>query len=318
MRRLHAPLLLLAAACAGATTPQRIPVPPGATVRAIADSLAAHRIIRWKALFRWRARLAHADRDIKAGVYEIAPGTSTAKILHALRTGDGVHFRVTLPAGGTIVDLARSAEHALGIPSESTLAAARDTAIRREFHVPGPSVEGWLLPETFEFMGFANGRDVVRRFAEARRSGWDSAWTTEAAHEGLTPADVLSLASIVEAEALDSTDVPLIAAVYRNRLRMHMALQADPTIQYAYLLEQGARKPRLYDKDYLLDSPWNTYRNPGLPPGPIGNPTRAAIEAVLHPANVPYVYFVAGPDGKHVFSRTYAEHLRSIRRVRGG
>jgi UPF0755 protein len=95
-----------------------------------------------------------------------------------------------------------------------------------------------------------------------------------------------------------------------------MPLQADPTIQYAYLLETGQRKSRLYNKDYTLVSPWNTYTHAGLAPGPIGNPTDASIEAVLDPPNVAFLYFVAGPDGKHVFSRTYAEHLAAIRRVR--
>jgi UPF0755 protein len=95
-----------------------------------------------------------------------------------------------------------------------------------------------------------------------------------------------------------------------------MPLQADPTIQYAYLLRDGRRKPRLYNKDYALTSPWNTYLHPGLPPGPIGDPGNAAIDAVLDPPKVTYLYFVAGPDGKHIFSQTYAEHLAAVRKAR--
>ncbi|HKG32694.1 MAG TPA: endolytic transglycosylase MltG, partial [Gemmatimonadales bacterium] len=108
------------------------------------------------------------------------------------------------------------------------------------------------------------------------------------------------------------------AGVYRNRLRIGMALQADPTVQYAISLKRGKRKTRLFEKDYQFNSPYNTYLNPGLPPGPVNSPSRRSIEASLYPADVRYLYFVAGPDGRHVFSRTYGEHLRAIRRLRQG
>jgi UPF0755 protein len=107
-----------------------------------------------------------------------------------------------------------------------------------------------------------------------------------------------------------------IAGVYRNRLRIGMALQADPTVQYAIALATGKRKPRLYEKDYQFPSPYNTYLHPGLPPGPVNSPGRRSLEASLYPAPVPYLYFVAGPDGRHLFARTYAEHLRNIAKVR--
>jgi UPF0755 protein len=109
-----------------------------------------------------------------------------------------------------------------------------------------------------------------------------------------------------------------IAGVYHNRLRIGMALQADPTVQYAIFLATGKRRPRLFTRDYQFRSPYNTYLHPGLPPGPVNSPSRRSIEASLYPAKVPYLYFVAGPDGRHVFSRSYNEHLRSIARVRQG
>ena len=158
----------------------------------------------------------------------------------------------------------------------------------------------------------------MHRFLQARSDTWDSSWDARAKSAGLDRRGLMTLASIVEAEAGVPGDRPLIAAVYRNRLRLKMPLQADPTIQYGYEVRSGERKGELYNKDYLLDSPWNTYRHPGLPPGPIGNPSNEAIEAVLDPAKVGYLYFVAGADGKSVFASTYAEHLRNIRRIRGG
>jgi UPF0755 protein len=309
-------VLLLSACGGGSDTVQRIAVPPGATVRAVADSLAAHHLIASTTWFRFRARTARIDRSLKAGIYEFQPGASVTAILRALKTGDALHFRVTLPEGSTLFDLARNAESELGIPRDSLLAAAADSSLRTRYQVDAPSVEGWLLPETFDFNGFTTAVELLDRFLAARQASWKPEWDVGARRAGLSRKDLLTLASIVEGEAKVPTDRPLIAAVYRNRLRKGMPLQADPTIEYAYLLRDGQRKPRLYNKDYALESPWNTYRHPGLPPGPIGNPTTESIEAVLDPPNVAFLYFVAGPDGKHIFSRTYAEHLAAIRRVR--
>jgi UPF0755 protein len=127
---------------------------------------------------------------------------------------------------------------------------------------------------------------------------------------------LVTLASIVEGEARADDERETIAGVYRNRLRIGMALQADPTVQYAISLKRGKRKSRLFEKDYQFKSPYNTYLNPGLPPGPVNSPSRRSLEAALHPAQVHYLYFVAGPDGRHIFSRTYTEHLRAVRKVR--
>jgi len=317
-RRAVALLLILLIGCSSAGTVERVPIPPGSTLRSIADSLASHRVIRSRNWFRLRARLAHIDRDAKAGIYEFPRGTSIATVLRALKSGSALQFRITLPVGGTLFDLARNAQERLSIPRESILVAARDSALLRRLGVPGPSAEGWLLPESFDFGGFDRASEVIARFVSAREHGWDATWDARAKSAGLDRATLLTLASIVEAEAKLPDDRPLIAAVYRNRLRLGMPLQADPTIEYAYLLENGERKGRLYTVDYQLDSPWNTYRRQGLPPGPIGNPSREAIESVLSPASVPYLYFVAGPDGRSVFATTYSEHLRNIRNARPG
>lgn len=315
-RRLIATVLLMG--CGGATsgTMQRVAIPPGSTVPTVADSLAAHQLIGSASWFRFRARVARIDHRLKAGIYEFPPGASITTILRMLRDGNTLHFRVTLPEGGTLFDLARNIEAQLGISRAALLEAAKDSSLRARYNINAPSIEGWLLPETFEFNGFTNAGEVLDRFLAARRARWKPAWDTLATRAGLSRRDVLTLASIVEAEALIPTDRPLIAAVYRNRMQKGMPLQADPTIEYAYLLRDGQRKPRLYNKDYALASPWNTYQHPGLTPGPIGNPTSESIAAVLDPPKVTFLYFVAGPDGKHIFSRTYAEHLANVRRVR--
>ncbi len=287
-------------------------VPPGASVRQVGDSLVAHGLITSRPLFRFRARLARVDRSLKPGIYRIPAGTGIGDILDILTNGTALTFRLTLPEGATIFDLARHAEARMAIPADSLLAAARDTLLLQRSAIDGPSVEGWLLPETFDFGGFSSARDVVQRFLDGRLQRWDSTWDARAASVGLDRVELLTLASIVQAEARHDEELPLIAAVYRNRWRIGMALQADPTIQYGYLVRDGARKPRLFYSDYEVDSPWNSYRHPGLPPGPIGNPGREAIEATLSPAQVPYLYFVARPDGYHSFSATYAEHQRAV------
>ncbi|HEY3933872.1 MAG TPA: endolytic transglycosylase MltG [Gemmatimonadales bacterium] len=306
-------LLLALPACGPSTSLERVPIPPGSSLRAAADSLKAHGVIWSTTYFRMRARWVHADRSVKAGVYQLPRHAPIPVILHALAIGDAMHFRITLPQGGTIIDLAHAAGR-LGISTDSILAAAHDSSLLHRLGIDGPSAEGWLLPETFEFGQFDSARTVITRFATARLSSWDANWDVQAKAQGLDRRELLTLASLVEAEAANPADRALIAAVYRNRLKRGMPLQADPSIEYSYLITSGARKGRLSDVDYRLDSPWNTYLHPGLPPGPIDNPSRDAIEAVLAAPRVPYLYFVAGGDGRSHFATTYPEHLRNIRR----
>jgi UPF0755 protein len=309
---------LLLAGCGGvpAGPPVDIDVPPGSSLSSVAESLSARGVIAHPTWFRLRGRLAGLDRRLQPGRYRFVPGAGDQQILDRLARGDALVVNLTLPEGATLWDLARAAEKRLGLPRDSIWAAARDAGLRREFDIPGATVEGWLLPETFGFGRYATARDVVRRFVAARRDDWPADWQARADAAGLDRAGVLSLASIVEAEAQVADELPMIAAVYRNRLRIGMPLQADPTIQYAFLIDSGTRRPRLFNRDYGYPSPYNTYLHPGLPPTPIGNPSRAAIDAVLTPAVTTALYFVARGDGRHQFASSYSEHLRNIRRVR--
>lgn len=295
---------------------ERITIPPGATVSAIADSLADHGVISSPRWFRLLSRIGGYDRRLQSGPYELVRGQGARSALKALTGGHAVLSRFTVPEGFTLLDIADAAEKSLGIPKAQFLVLTRDTVLLREFGVAGPSFEGYLKPETYFFAAGVGPDVVVPALAQAARRDWDSAWAARAAAQGLDRAASLTLASLVEGEARVDGDRPLVAAVYRNRLRLGMPLQADPTVQYAIELATGQRKTRLYEKDYEFESPYNTYLRPGLPPGPVGAPGRKSIEAVLNPAPVPFLYFVAGPDGAHVFTTTYAEHLRAIRRLR--
>lgn len=317
-RLLVSALLMLLTACGSVPDgpPVRIGVPPGSALGTVAESLQARGVIANPGWFKLVGRLKGTHRRIQPGIYEFTPGMSNGEILERLAAGDAVRLNLTLPEGGTLWDLARNAERQLDVPRDSIWAAARDSALRAEFGIPGATVEGWLKPETYAFGGYDDARDVVRRFLAERRDAWPADWQARADAADLDREEVLILASIVEAEAFLAEELPRIAAVYRNRLRLGMPLQADPTIQYAFLIDRGERKSRLFNRDYAYQSPYNTYLHAGLPPTPIGNPSDAAIEAVLSPADVRDLYFVARGDGSHVFARSYAEHLRNIRNVR--
>jgi UPF0755 protein len=309
-------LTLAACGTAAEGDPVRIGVPPGSALSSIGDTLVARGVLTSDTWFKLLGRVQGIDRSLRPGYYDVRPGSTAAELLDQFRRGDEVRFRITLPEGGTVWDFARAAERGLGIPADTILALVRDPEIRQEFGIEAPTVEGWLHPDTYFFGGYATPREVVRRFLIARRDAWSDDWQQRATAAGLSKTQVVILASIVEAEARLQEELPRIAAVYRNRLRIGMPLQADPTIQYAFLLDRNRREPRLFNRDYSYQSPYNTYLVSGLPPTPIGNPSDAAIEATLSPIESNELYFVARGDGGHVFAATYTEHLRNIRRIR--
>jgi len=317
-RALSLGILVLGCSAPPAGQPtERVTIPPGASFAAITDTLVRRGILESPRWFRLAARAGKGDRRIKSGTYDLPVGASAWWILRTLETGRSVLTRITVPEGLTVADLAVVAEQQLGIAADSITAAARDSGLLREFGVAAPSFEGFLRPETYFVPLTVTARELIRHMAEGFRADWDSSWDRRAAEYGLTRTGFVTLASIVEGEARVAEERPVIAAVYLNRLRIGMPLQADPTVQYAIQQRTGERKPRLLLKDYEIESPYNTYRISGLPPGPVGLPGRAALEAVASPADVPWLFFVAADSGRHVFSRTYAEHLRAIRRIRG-
>lgn len=310
--------LALLGACAGTNpTPERVTLPPGATFGAVADTLAAHRVIAHPRLFKVIARVRGVDRAVQAGVYQFPPGTTPWKVLDVLAKGAAVSQKFTVPEGLTILDVAALAAERLGLREDSVVAAARNgTAASAVLGFPVKSFEGFLQPETYSLPVAVRSDELLRIMAEGFKAGWEPGWSARLDSIGMTQLQLVTFASIVEGEARADDERETIAGVYHNRLRIGMALQADPTVQYAITLATGKRKPRLYQKDYQFPSPYNTYLHPGLPPGPVNSPSHRSIEAALHPAKVPYLYFVAGPDGRHVFARTYAEHLRNIAKVR--
>ena len=314
-----APLLLaLLAACGpGPSTPlERVTIPAGTSLGQVAESLAAHQVIESRRWFRTLARLRGVERSVKAGVYEFRRGSGAWRALSALNKGAVVAIRFTAPEGLTVWDLADLAEDQLGVPSDSVLLAATDTGFARTLGIPGESLEGYLLPETYLVSAGSSSRELVAMMVREFLRQWQPAWDQRLDTLHISRRALLSLAAIVEAESGHEDERPMVAGVYWNRLRLGMPLQADPTIQYAIEARTGDRKPRLYYKDLAIPSPYNTYLHPGLPPGPINSPGIGSIRAALYPDSVPYLYFVAGMDGRHIFSRTLAEHARAVAMAR--
>ncbi|HEX7119611.1 MAG TPA: endolytic transglycosylase MltG [Longimicrobiales bacterium] len=292
----------------------RVRVPRGASFSAVTDSLSKKGIIRAPTLFRVYARLTGADRNIKPGTYGFRKGTGWKRVLDDLHAGRILRIRLVIPEGWDLRKIAPRVAAVTGLPADSVFAAISDPAAAERYGVPGPTLEGYLYPATYIFPVDGPLDAVLRRLTTEYRRRWTPARQARADSIGMTEREVVTLASIVEKEAKVWDEMPLIAAVYHNRLRIGYPLQADPTVQYAL----GEHQTRLLYAhiDSVADNPYNTYRHPGLPPGPIASPSERALDATLYPADVNYLYFVARPDGRHVFTRSLAEHNRAKAAVR--
>lgn len=291
--------------------PLTVTVPPGATWSVAVDSLTARGIVRSRLLFTAAARLRGVPDNLKSGVYAFRPGEHFRIIFDALTTGRGVEQRLVVPEGLMLREVAALVEDELSIPADSFIAAATDPALLARLEIPAASLEGYLYPETYHVPVGVTAASLARLMTDEFETRWKPSWTRRLDTIGLTAHEIVILASIVEGEARHADDRPLVSGVYHNRLKRGMPLQADPTVIYAL----GERR-RLFEVDYQVDHPYNTYQFRGLPPGPIGNPGEASMAAALYPADVPYLYFVARPDGTHMFSRTLAEHEQARRQVR--
>ena len=317
LRRLGLVLLLGAAAACGGEPhgpPVRFTVPEGTGLSAVSDTLASREIIGSPLFFRLYTQVKGSAGSIKPGVYEVRAGTSWSEILDKLVSGDIVRESLVIPEGWTATQIGERIASLAGIPADSVLPLLLDTAAAREHGVPGPTLEGYLYPATYLLPVGISAPRVVDAMVNRYQSVWTPELRALADSAGLSEREVVTLASIVEKEAKRWTERDTIAAVYRNRLRIGMPLQADPTVQYAL----GAHQTRLLYAHIrnVADNPYNTYTHAGLPPGPIASPSEGSIRAVLRPATADYLYFVARPDGTHQFTRSLAEHNAAKNRIR--
>jgi UPF0755 protein len=293
-------------------TSRAVTIPAGATLSSAADSLHRVGLIRSTQLFRLYAKVTGRERAIKAGRYRFACDDATWNgMLDRLALGPDER-RLTVPEGYRLTEIVPLIAKAVGAREDSVWAAVRDTALRRELDVPTPDLEGYLFPDTYYLTHGTPAIDVVRTMVRRFEQVWQDEWNARLQALAMNRHDIVTLASIVEKEARLDEERPVIAAVYHNRLRDGMPLQADPTVQYA----RGQHTNRVLYRDLEIESPYNTYRNAGLPPGPIAAPGRASLEAALQPADVPYKFFVAHPDGHHEFRVTFREHTEARAAIR--
>ena len=282
----------------------------GESFTAVVDTLDARGVLRSRTMFMIVSRILGGADKTQVGKYILRSGISNMDLCQMLRSGRGNQLiQVTVPEGYRIRAQARIFSKALGIDSSRYARLAFDPAFARSVGVDRGGLEGYLLPETYEFSWEQDERDILRREVESFQRYFTDTLRERCREYGWDVHQAVTFASIVEGEAVLDEERPIISGVYHNRLRKGMRLEADPTIQY--VLEDGPR--RLLYADLKSDSPYNTYRFPGLPPGPVNNPGKASLRAALYPEGNGYLFFVANGRGGHWFARTYEEHLHFVR-----
>jgi len=317
--RLCLALLCALAACSSPQTPAyqstadriMVIIPRGATYYQALDSLESRGVIESRDWFSLYARIRGLPSNLKSGVYTFDKDESWSSVVSTLKSGRGLEVRFTVTEGMMGFEVAERARSWLGVSRDSFVAAMRDTSLERELGIkPTPAgVDGYMYPTTYVVPMRMRARDLVKVMTHEFIARWQPEWDGRLGELNMTRNEIITLASIIEAEVRYRPDRPYVSAVYHNRLRRGMALQADPTIVYAH----GRRLRRVWERQLQIRSPYNTYLHTGLPPGPITQPSDSSIIAALYPAQIGYLYFVAQPDGKHIFSSTYADHLAAIR-----
>jgi UPF0755 protein len=284
-------------------------VPPGEHFRAVAERLHAAGVIAHPLLLRAYARLVGLDRSVRCGEFRFAEPIAPAAVLALLQSPADSARHVTIPEGFTAEQIAAALEERGYGGRDAFRCAMEDPALLLELRLPASGIEGYLFPDTYAFDAATPPADIVRAMVlRFRAQSADLAAPREAA--GLSEAAMVTLASVIEKETGQADERPLISGVFHNRLRLGMPLQSDPTVLYG---RGGGRAP-LTRADLASPQPYNTYAYRGLPPGPIANPGRAALEAAVAPARTSALYFVSRNDGSHVFSATLDEHNRAVRR----
>ena len=299
-----------------ASGPHLIIVQEGMTTADIAQLLHEKKLVKDPTAFRWEARYKGLATKLQAGPYQIEGGLSNGAIVDVMVKGRVKQLRFTVPEGFTVVKTAKKLEaEGLG-KADKFIAAAKNYAPFDYMQTDNPDVlfkaEGFIYPATYELpVGLSEDKILailVSQFDEYMR---EEKIPEKCAQQGLQLRQVVNLAAMVELEAVFAEEQPRIAGVFLKRLAIGMPIQSDTTIQYLL----GSQKEIITFDDTKIQSPYNTYQNPGLPPGPIGSPGMSAIKAVLEPEKTEYLYFVAEKDGHHRFTKTYSEHLRAIREI---
>ncbi len=291
--------------------PRSIFIPRDASLDATIDSLNRAGILAAPTTFRFVAEATGWGQQIKTGHYRIASHSSNYHLLDRLRRGLQDPLRVMVPPGTRVEGLARALSTTLERDADAFRTTLRDSTLARELGTVPDRLFGYMLPESYEFYWQTPPETVVRRVKRAFDRFYERELAAGADSLGLSKREVVTLASIVEKEALFDEEKPTIAGVYLNRLDQGWPLQADPTVQYALMDTGEGRVTRVLNRHLEIDHPYNTYQIRGLPPGPIANPSSSSLRATAFPEQHEYFYFAADSTGGHTFSRTLQEHNRA-------
>ena len=294
-------------------TEQFVEIPHGAGSVAIARQLADAGVIRDVNSFRLALWLSGKGRHLQAGEYRFDRPVTAREVADKIARGEIYVRPITFPEGLAIKQMAALYESKGFGPAQDFLAAAGNAALVSAVDSDAKDLEGYLFPDTYNLKRKENAEQLVPKMVTAFMKAITPELLEKADQRGLTVRQLVTLASIVEKETGNKDERPLVAAVYANRLRIGMPLQCDPTVIYA-LERAGRYNGNLTRENLQYDSPYNTYRYPGLPPGPIASPGRASIEAAANPAPVDYLYFVSRNDGTHAFAKTLDEHNRNVQK----
>ena len=290
--------------------PITISVTRGSSFGAVAQKLHRAEVVSNIIGFKLLARLRGDTSIIQAGDYHFAEPATPGQILDRLIAGDVELHRLTIPEGFSRKEIYERLQQSDFQDAAAFLALTEDASLIRALGIKAASLEGYLFPETYTFDSHTNSRQLIQAMVDQCLAELTPALLAKAKEQNLDRHQLLTLASIIQKEAGNNSEMPLISAVFHNRLRRGIALQADPTVIYGIKNFDG----NLTRRHLREITPYNTYRVPGLPPGPIASPGRAALQAAANPAAVNYLYFVARGDGSHQFSSTLREHNAAVRR----
>jgi UPF0755 protein len=279
-------------------------VPKGASFNWVARQLKGEGVIRDAGKFTIFAKFKGALHTIKAGEYELHTAMSPNQVLKKLVNGDVKEYRVTIPEGFNLYQIAFHLENTGLVKSEDFIATAFDKDFIRSLDIDEHSVEGYLFPDTYRFTKLMDSEDIIRKMVNQFNIVYTKYLQTKADELGYSRKFIVTMASIIEKETSVEEEKPLVSAVFRNRLKKGMRLQSDPTVIYGIKDFDG----NLRKEDLTTLTPYNTYMVSGIPPGPISNPGKVSLLAALSPAKEKYLYFVSRNDGTHQFSNTFKEH----------
>ena len=286
-----------------------ISISKGSTLIDISTELHSKKVIKNRSSFILAVKMLGYEKDIPAGKFNIDNVSTNYSLVNKLINSVNVSKKVTILEGWSINEIAEKLHSSLKIDKKSFLNASKNKALLDKWEIKSNSFEGYLFPNTYQFAEDVSPIKIIDKMVSEYKKNVTKKMYDRMSKINLNENEVLTLASIIEGEAIYDSERPTISGVYHNRLKKGMRLQADPTIQY--IIDDSPR--RLLNKDLKIKSPYNTYLNHGLPPGPINNPGLESIKAALYPEEIDFLYFVAKGDGYHTFSKTEKEHNKAKR-----